>query len=69
MLMVRCLLSLPDPNTGAQMTILLEKFKPLNDHLTAAQSALRNNDSSTALEEINIADTELLKLNQQLPSG
>jgi hypothetical protein len=58
-----------DPNSGAQMTILLEKFKPLNDHLTAAQFALRNNDTSMALEEINIADTEFLKLNQQLPPG
>jgi hypothetical protein len=58
-----------DPNTGAQMITLLGKFKPLDDHLTAALVALRNNDSAKALEEINAADTELLTLNQQLPPG
>jgi hypothetical protein len=58
-----------DPNTGAQMTTLLEKFKPLNDRLSAAKATLLTNDTAKALEEINTADTELLKLNQQLPPG
>ena len=56
-----------DPNTGATMVTLLEKFKPLDDPLTAALVAMRNNDSARALQEINTADAELLKLNQQLP--
>jgi hypothetical protein len=54
-----------DPNTGASMITLQEKFKPLDDPLTAALVALRNNDSAKALKEINTADAELLKLNQQ----
>jgi succinyl-CoA synthetase alpha subunit len=56
-----------DPFTGSTMIVLIEKFKPLDDPLTAALVALRNNDSAKALQEINTADAELLKLNQQLP--
>jgi hypothetical protein len=55
-----------DPNAGAPMIVLIEKFKPLDDPLTGALVALANNDSAKALQEINTADAELLKLNQQL---
>jgi hypothetical protein len=35
---------------------LIEKVKPALEHIDQAIDALRNNDSSKALDEINLAD-------------
>jgi hypothetical protein len=54
--------------TGSQtVQNLIEKVKPALGHIDQARDALRNNDSSTALDEINLADTELFKITQSLP--
>ena len=46
---------------------LTEKVKPALEHIDQARDALRNNDSSNALDETNLADTELFKITQSLP--
>jgi hypothetical protein len=48
---------------------LIEKVKPALEHIDQAIDALRNNDSSKALDEINLADTEMFKLTQNLPAS
>jgi hypothetical protein len=54
--------------TGGQaLQNLIEKVKPALEHIDQARDALRNNDSSNALDEINLADTELFKITQSLP--
>ena len=54
--------------TGSQtVQNLIEKVKPTLEHIDQARDALRNNDSSNALDEINLADTELFKITQSLP--
>jgi len=54
--------------TGSQtLQNLIEKVKPALEHIDQARDALRNNDSSNALDEINLADTELFKITQSLP--
>jgi hypothetical protein len=58
-----------DPASGAEITTLLQEFKPLADGIDSVQGALQNNDRSKALDELNTVDVELLKLNQQLPPG
>ena len=56
--------------TGSQtVQNLIEKAKPTLEHIDQARDALRNNDSSKALDEINLADTELFKITQSLPSS
>ena len=47
---------------------LAAQFKPVQSSLDNAQDAIRNNDNSTALNALNSADSELLKLTQQLPA-
>ena len=46
---------------------LIDKMKPALVHIDLARDALRKNDSSTALDKINLADTELFKITQSLP--
>jgi hypothetical protein len=48
---------------------LIDKVKPALEHIDQARDALRNNDSSNALDEINLADTELFKITQSLPTS
>jgi hypothetical protein len=43
--------------------------KPALEHIDQAIVALRNNDSSMALDEVNLADTELFKITQSLPAS
>ena len=51
------------------MKALMQQFKPLQDTIDSARDALRNNDTANALQQLNTADVELLKITQQLPSG
>ena len=46
---------------------MAEQLKVVQEHLDNAQSSMRNNDNSKALEDINSADTELVKITQPLP--
>jgi hypothetical protein len=48
---------------------LIDKVKPALEHIDQAIDALRNNDSSMALDEVNLADTELFKITQSLPAS
>jgi hypothetical protein len=42
---------------------------PLQDSIDSTRDALRNNDTVKALQQLNTADVELLKITQQLPPG
>jgi ABC-type phosphate transport system substrate-binding protein len=56
--------------TGSQtVQNLIEKVKPALEQIDQARDALRNNDSSTALDKINLADTELFKITENLPAS
>jgi hypothetical protein len=48
---------------------LIDKVKPALEHIDQAKDALRNNDSSKALDEVNLADTELFKITQNLTAS
>jgi hypothetical protein len=48
---------------------LIDKVKPTLEHIDQAIDALRNNDSSKALDEVNLADTELFKITQNLTAS
>jgi hypothetical protein len=48
---------------------LIDKVKPALEHIDQAIDALRNNDSSRALDEVNLADTELFKITQNLSAS
>jgi hypothetical protein len=48
---------------------LIDKVKPALEHIDQAIDALRNNDSSKALDEVNLADTELFKITQNLSAS
>ncbi len=48
---------------------MIEKVKPALEQIDQARDALRNNDSSTALDKINFADTELFKITENLPAS
>ena len=50
------------------MKTLMQKFKPLQDSIDSARYALRNNDTTNALQHLNSTDVELLKITQQLPA-
>jgi hypothetical protein len=52
---------------GQNMKALIQQFKPIQDSIDSARDALRNNDTAKALQQLNTADTELLKITQQLP--
>jgi hypothetical protein len=49
------------------MKALMQQFKPLQDSIDRTRDALRNNDTAKALQQLNTADTGLLKITQQLP--
>ena len=49
------------------MKTLMQIFKPLQDSVDSARDALRNNDTTNALQQLNSTDVELLKITQQLP--
>ena len=51
------------------MKALMQQFKPLQDSIDSTRDALRNNDTAKAIQQLNTADVELLKITQQLPSG
>jgi hypothetical protein len=58
------------PTTANQpLQNLLDKVKPALEHIDQAIDALRNNDSSKALDEVNLADTELFKITQNLTTS
>jgi hypothetical protein len=46
---------------------MIEKLKAVEENLNNAQSSLRNNDNSKALQDINSADAELLVVTKDLP--
>jgi hypothetical protein len=50
------------------MKALIQQFKPLQDTIDSTRDALRSNDTAKALQQINTADVELLKITEQLPS-
>jgi hypothetical protein len=51
------------------MKAVMQQFKPLQDSIDSIRDALRNNDNTKALQQLNTADVELLKITQSLPSG
>ena len=51
------------------MKAVMQQFKPLQDSIDSTRDDLRNNDTAKALQQLNTADVELLKITQQLPSG
>ena len=50
------------------MNSLMQQFKPLQDNIDSIRDALRDNDTSKALQQLNTTDAELLEITQQLPS-
>jgi hypothetical protein len=48
---------------------LIQQFKPLQDSIDGTRDTLRNNDTAKALQQLNTADVELLKITQKLPPG
>ena len=63
------LFGLANDQGGQNMKAVLQQFKPLQDSIDSTRDALRNNDTAKALQQLNTADVELLKITQQLPSG
>ena len=55
-----------DPDHMAAIT---EQFKSLQTHIDQGRGAVLKNDHTKTLEEINSADSELLKITQELPSS
>jgi hypothetical protein len=53
-----------DPDHMAAIT---EQFKSLQTHIDQGRAAILKNDQTKTLEEINSADSELLKITQELP--
>jgi hypothetical protein len=51
------------------MKAVMQQFMPLQDSIDSTRDALRNNDTVKALQQLNTADVELLKITQQLPPG
>jgi hypothetical protein len=51
------------------MKALMQQFKPLQDSIDSTRDALSNNDTVKALQQLDTADVELLKITQQLPPG
>jgi hypothetical protein len=49
-----------------RISVLAGQFKPIQTSIDNAQQALRNNDNTKALNSLNTADNELLKITQQL---
>jgi hypothetical protein len=61
------LFGLLDNQGEDRIKVLAGQFEPIQTNIENAQDALRNNDNSTALNALNSADSELLKVTQQLP--
>jgi hypothetical protein len=55
-----------DPDHMAAIT---EQLKPLQTHMDQARAAVLKNDYTKTLEQINSADSELLKITQELEPG
>ena len=53
----------------AHMSAITEQFKSLQTHIDQGRAAALKNDYTKTLEEINSADSELLKITQELPSS
>jgi hypothetical protein len=51
------------------MKALMQQFKPLQDSIDSTRDALSNKDTVKALQQLDTADVELLKISQQLPPG
>ena len=51
------------------MKAVMQQFKPLQDSIDGTRDALTNNDTVKALQQLDTADVELLKITQKLPSG
>ena len=51
------------------MKAVMQQFKPLQDSIDSTRDDLRNNDTAKALQQLNTADVELLKITQSLPPG
>jgi hypothetical protein len=51
------------------MKALMQHFKPIQDSIDGTRDALRDNDAAKALQQLNTADVELLKITQQLTPG
>jgi hypothetical protein len=51
------------------MKALMQQFKPIQDSIDSTRDALRDNDAANALQQLNTADVELLKITQQLTPG
>jgi hypothetical protein len=51
------------------MKALMQQFKPIQDSIDSTRDALRENDAAKALQQLNTADVELLKITQQLTPG
>jgi hypothetical protein len=62
------LFGLANDHGEQNMNTLMQQFKPLQDNIESIRDALRDNDVAKALQQLNTADAELLKITQQLPS-
>jgi opacity protein-like surface antigen len=51
------------------MKALMQQLKPIQDSIDSTRDALRENDAANALQQLNTADAELLKMTQQLTPG
>lgn len=51
------------------MKAVMQQFKPLQDSIDSTRDVLRNNDTVKALQQLDTADVELLKITQQLTPG
>lgn len=53
----------------AQFDAMTQEFNPLQSHLDQAQEAILLNNTTMTLEEMNSADSELLKITQTIPDS
>ena len=63
------LFGLADDQGDQNMKAVMQQFKPLQNSIDGTRDALSNNDTAKALQQINTADVELLKITQKLPPG
>jgi hypothetical protein len=54
---------------GDQANAVAQAFQPLRDLIQKAQDALQSQDNNGALQQLNSADVELLRLKNMLPAG
>jgi hypothetical protein len=60
------LFALTNDMEPSQITVLYQTLNPLQAQIDQAQDGLQRNDLSNALEALNSADSELLKLTEQM---